>query len=136
MEPELYELIRKAKRELRQASGVPLTPQENEEERRRKERDELVRFMCKTFGVDGAVSLRMNVISHDGHAVIAMTAEDTQFHLRKAEHNFVLFVLREKEEHPLIEIPLKDPHLANRVIVAVGNEIDPNSEMGKDVSNA
>jgi hypothetical protein len=136
MKPDLYDLIEKAKRELRQASGLPLTLEEQEDERRRHEREQLTGFMLRTFGVDGTLILCMDVIWHEGSAVIAMTAEGTQFHLRKAKDNFVLFVLREQGEQPVLEVPSKDPNLANLIFVAIGDEIDPLSGMGKEFSNA
>lgn len=136
MEPELHDLIQKAKRELRQASGLTLTAEEQEDERRRHEVQQLMHFMVRTFGVDGTVLLRMDVVWHDGSAVIAMTADDTQFQLRKAEDKYVLFVVEGKTEQPLVEVPSKDPNLANSVFVAIGDEIDPLSSTGKEVSNA
>jgi hypothetical protein len=136
MNPDLHDLIEKAKRELRLASGIPWTAEEQEDERRRHEMQQLTDFMVRTFGVDGAVLLRMDVVWHDGRGVIAMIADDTQFHLRKAEDKYVLFVFREETEQPLVEVPSKDPNLANRIFVAIGDEIDPLSSTGKEVSNA
>lgn len=92
--------------------------------------------MLRTFRIDGTLALRLDAIWHDGSPVVVMTADDTQFHLRKAEDNYVLFVLRENTEQPLIEVPSKDPNLANRIFVAIGDEIDPLSSTGKEVSNA
>jgi hypothetical protein len=136
MNPDLHDLIEKAKRELRRASGLPLTLEEQEDERRRHEIQQLTDFMVRTFGVDGTVLLRMDVVWHDSRAVIAMTAEGVLFRLRKAEDKYVLFVLREEMEQPLVEVPSKDPTLANRIFVAIGDEIDPLSSTGKEVSNA
>jgi hypothetical protein len=136
MKPELHDLIKKARRELREALGLPLTAEEQEDERRRHEQEQLRDFMLRTFRLDGAIQLSMDVVWHGGSAVIAMTADDTQFHLRKAEDKYVLFVLREEGEQPLVEVPSKDPNFANRIFVAIGDEIAPLSSSGKEVPNA
>jgi hypothetical protein len=136
MKPELHDMIEKAKRELRRASGLPLTLEEEENERRRQAREQLTDFMFKTFGVNTALLLRMDVVWREGSAVISMAAEGTQFHLRKAQANFVLFVFREQGEQPLLEVPSKDPNLANRILAAIGDEIEPPPSMGKEVPNA
>jgi hypothetical protein len=136
MKTDLHDLIKKARRELRQASGLPLTAEEQEDERRRDEMQQLTDFMLRTFRLDGAIQLGMNVVWHEGSAVISMTAEGTQFHLRKAQDKYVFFVLKENTEQPLVEVPSKDPNFANLIFVAVGDEIDPLSGTGKEVSNA
>jgi hypothetical protein len=136
MNPDLHDLIKKARRELRQALGLPLTLEEQEDERRRHEMQQLRDFMLRTFRIDGAIQLSMDVVWHDGSAVIAMTAEATQFHLRKAQDQYVLFAFSEEGERRLVEVPSKDPNLANRIFVAIGDEIDPMSGAGKEVTNA
>jgi len=123
MEPELHELITQARRELRRTAGLPLSPEEQAEERRVAEMDELNRFLFDTLRLRLMFPLKAKVIWSGSGAAGQLTVDGATFHLRKDKIWCWLFGVEEDKERELIRIESSDPHFANRLLVAIGDSL-------------
>jgi hypothetical protein len=129
MTPELRDLMDKARRELRQSSGQPLSPEDQAEERRLAETEEMQKFLMNTLGLRVMFPLRANAIWSQGSAAGQLSADGMTFYLRKGTENWYgLFV--EDDIRALIKIEASDPQFGNRVLVAIS---DAHSQTFKNV---
>lgn len=119
MNEELQKLVREAKRELRRASGTPLTPEESDEERRTVEIEEFDRFAYRTFGYRRMLPLKFNVIWDEKGVIGQMNADGKIFNLRRDGEDFRLFLVETCGERELSRLEGSDPNFANRVLVAI-----------------
>jgi hypothetical protein len=121
MKDDLRELIQDARRAVRLASGVPLNPDEQAEERRLKETKEMNLFAYETFGFKLMDALKSTIIWTAKGATVEMRADEHVFHLRKDKGAYALFAIEDQAERELLRIDGKDPIFANRVLVAIGD---------------
>ena len=125
MKSELQELIRNARKELRKASGLPLTSEEQNEDLRNTAVAELEKFTLSHLGVQVLIELRGQVIwTKKGPAAI-LKAENHIFHLRKEGDgdSYALFIIEGDVEREIARIESCDPCFASRVLVAIGEAV-------------
>ena len=125
MKSELQELIRNARKELRKASGLPLTSEEQNENLRNTAVAELEKFTLSHLGVQVLIELRGKVIwTKKGPAAI-LKAENHIFHLRKEGDgdSYALFIIEGEVEREIARIEARDPCFASRILVAIGEAV-------------
>ena len=125
MKSELQELIRNARKELRKASGLPLTSEEQNEDLRNTAVAELEKFTLSHLGVQVLIELRGQVIwTKKGPAAI-LKAENHIFHMRKEvdRDSYALFIIEGDVEREIARIESCDPCFASRVLVAIGEAV-------------
>jgi hypothetical protein len=83
MKAELQKLIRDAEKELRRASGQPLTSEEQAEDSQTAAIDELQSFVLRALGVKRGIAFQVSVQWTDGGAVAKLTADSDTFLLRR-----------------------------------------------------
>jgi len=83
MTPELHELMEASRRKLRRSSGLPLSPEEQAEERRLAETDEMSKFLYTTLGLRIMFPLKANAVWTESGAAGQLIADGITFHLRK-----------------------------------------------------
>ena len=119
MTVELPDLIKEARRELRRASGIPFTSEEQAEERRRTEIEQMMKLLVESLGYRIMLPLRLEVIWTDKGATAQMTVDAHRFHLYKDRDCFCLC----DGEREIVTIKDQDPHFASRVLVAIGDTL-------------
>ncbi|HTF71820.1 MAG TPA: hypothetical protein VK638_55050, partial [Edaphobacter sp.] len=85
MRDDVRDLIQEARREVRRASGIPLTSVEQVEERRTVEIEEMNKFIFNAFHIRLMGPLKSKVIWTDKGAAAQLTVDDHSFHVRKDE---------------------------------------------------
>jgi hypothetical protein len=123
MKQDLLDLIEEARRKLRRASGIPLSPEENAEERRTAEIEEFDRSAFSTFGYRLMIPSGFHVIWSDNAAVGQMTVDGRTFNLRRESQNYHLFLSEADGDRELSQLQDSDPNFASRVLVAVANTL-------------
>jgi hypothetical protein len=123
MKPKVAELISIARRELRRASGVPLTVSEIEQDRRGKELKELQAFIYSKFSVSASYALNEEFTWHDGKAVVEFTVDEHKFRLRAVDNAFQFFAVTDPGEIQLLQLKGEDPQFSNRILVAIGDYV-------------
>jgi hypothetical protein len=123
MSPELRELIQEARRGLRKASGLPMSPEDLAEERRKAEIDELEKFIYTTFRPRLMLPLKAKVVWSGSDAAAQLTVDSATFHLRKNKNDYALLAIEENGQRELTRIEGSDPQFANRVLVAIGDAL-------------
>ena len=119
---DLQELIRDARTELKIASGLPLNPEEQDEERHKAAVNELRAFLLRRLKVTVQDKLCMQVIWISEGPVAILKCEDQVFHLRQAgDGNCLLFLIEGQAEREIAPIKDSDPHFTSRVLVAIGD---------------
>ena len=121
----LQQLIQEARRELRRASGLPWTPQEIEEERRRTEMEAMDMFTFRTFRMRLMDALVSKTVWTEEGAAAEFKAEGRIYRLRKRGSRYVLFAVNDAREIELISLDSSDEQFANRVLVAIGDDMLP-----------
>ena len=129
MDAKLKDLINDARKELRRASGVPLSSEEQAEVLRSAAIDKLARFIIPTFGVARLVALKIECLWTERGAVASLSSGDQKFSLRQGATNneYMLLVIDADEERELLKIQSKDPLCASRVLVAIGDFLSPSA---------
>jgi hypothetical protein len=125
MKAELQELIRDARKELRKASGLPLTPEEHFEDSRKAALEDMQIFMLRNLGVNLSMLLAGRAEWTDkGPAVILNTGVHV-FHLRKKEGNgsCFLFIVGGDGEREIARLEASDPIFSSRVLVAIDDAV-------------
>jgi hypothetical protein len=122
MKEDLERLIREAQREVRLASGVPLSPEELESERRERE----VKALETALRRDLEYEIMLNLfpkVQWDGKEPYATFAIDgVAFEIRKDQQgNYKLTVGDDGQE--LADIRAKDPLLRARFLAALGDRL-------------
>jgi hypothetical protein len=120
---EIRELIQEAKREIRRASGVPLTEEDQIEERRLNEMKEMNQFIFDVFRIRLMGPLKAIVIWTGTEAATELTVERKVFHIRKKKNCYALFAIEEHGDRLLVEIEASDPLFASRVLVHIGESL-------------
>ena len=122
MSEELQALIRQARRELRRASGVPLTPEEQAEDRRLVQFREMRTFMHSKMRPPLLGPLRVRAVWTDKSVAGQMTVDGHVFELRKDGSAYVLFAI-EGGDVELARIKGSDPNFSDRVLVAIADAL-------------
>jgi hypothetical protein len=122
MKAELQKLIREAEKELRRASGQPLTSEEQAEDIQSAAIAELQNFVLPPLGVKRGIALQVSVQWTDGGAVAKLTADNDTFLLRRDRSNnrYILSIRKKERESELARIDCSDPLFGSRVLVAIG----------------
>jgi hypothetical protein len=124
MNDKLPEIIREARRALRRASGIPPTPDEQFEERRKAELETMERFVYDKFSIQAGFALGASVFwTEDGVAAKFFVHEKT-FFLRKDKNEYRLTASETFGERELLRLSATDPQFCNRVLVAIGDLMD------------
>jgi hypothetical protein len=119
----LQDLIKGARRELRRASGVPLTAEEQAEMRRKTEIEEMEMFLFKSFGFRMMLALPSEVIWTDHGATAQMTVDNRRFRLFKDRDGLYSFCVQGGVQRELLKMPGSDPNFANRILVAIDDTL-------------
>ena len=123
---DLQEMIRVARKELRKASGLPLTPEERDEDLHKAEVEELQKFVLPKLGVGPHMALLGTPAWTSKGAAIILKAEDHIFHLRKAGDrgsSINLFLIEGDGEREIARIEAADRLFASRVLAVIGDVI-------------
>jgi hypothetical protein len=123
MNEEMQKLIQEAQRELRRASGLPLSPEEIEEERRTAEIEEFDRFAYSAFGYRLMLPLKFQVVWNETRAIGQMRVDSHTFNLRREGGSYHLSIIETAGERELLQIDGTDSHFANRVLATIGNTL-------------
>jgi hypothetical protein len=119
MNAELQELIRDARKDLRKASGLPLTPEEENEDLRKAALDELENFILRQMGVRLTMLLNIRVAWIENGPAVTFDAEGQVFRMRKDNCSYILRVLDGGGEREIARIEGSDPNFTSRVLVAM-----------------
>ena len=93
MEAELQERIRDARKELRKASGIPLTPEEEKADQRKAALDKLEGFILRQLGVSLTMLLNVKVVWTEKGPAVTLDAEGHAFQMRNDNGSYILLVL-------------------------------------------
>lgn len=119
----LQDMIAEARKEIRKASGAPLTPEEQEEDQHKAAVTELRGFILRSLDVTALVKMQMHVTwTQKGPAAILKT-EDRVFHLRRDRDrkSCVLLLIDGQRETEIARIEAYDQYFGSRVLVAIGD---------------
>jgi len=119
--------VRHARKELRKASGQPLTAEEQNEELRNTAVAELHKFMLRHLGVSVLIELMGEATWTEKGPAAVLKAENHIFHLRKEGDgdSYALFIIDGDVEREIARIEAHDPCFANRVLVAIDEAVPP-----------
>ena len=125
MKPELQELIRDARKELRKAAGLLLTPEEQNDDLHKAAVTELRKFILSRLGVRLPDLLNGKVAWTENGPALILDAEGDVFHLRKAGDNdsYFLFIIEAAGEREIARIEASDANFASRVLVAIDDAV-------------
>lgn len=123
MSQNIRELIREARSEMRRASGLPLTAEEQSEESRRTLMNEMNKFIVESLGFRLMFPLKSDVIWTNKGAAAQLTVEGRIFHIRKDGDQYGLFSIEEHQEQEIVKMEGSDPQFANRVLIAIGETL-------------
>jgi hypothetical protein len=124
MNDKLSELIREARRELRRSSGIPPTPDEQLEERRKAELETMEMFVYEKIGVNGLFELSASTVWTEDGAVAQFTVNEKTFFLRKDKEDYRLTASETLGERELLRLNATDPQFGNIVLAAIGDTLD------------
>jgi len=122
---ELQEMIRDARKELPKASGLPLSPEERNQDLHKAEVDELQKQVLPKLGFRAHMELLGTPAWTSRGAAIILKAEDHMFHLRHASEkgSYSIFLIEGEGEREIARIDGVDRHFASRVLAAIGDVI-------------
>jgi hypothetical protein len=120
VKPELEDLVRVARRELRKTSGVPLTEEERAEEVKAAEMEAMMPAMLR-LGIQAANQLRGDLVWRNGSASAEFNVDGRIFYMSKAGDAFTLSRVEGDSERELVRIDAKDTQFANRLLDTVGD---------------
>ena len=123
MQKKLRELIQEARRELRRASGVPLTPEEQAEELRRAELARMENFLFEALRIRIMDQLLPKVIWTDSGVIAQFTVDNHDFRLRNRGENYCLSDIEGNRERELLKMHGSDKDFAHRLLVAIGDAL-------------
>ena len=125
MKRDIQDLIREARKELRLAAGLLLSPEEIAEEIRNKEIEEMEKFILSAFGLKYLFPLGATVLWTDRGVAAELNADSRTFHLRKGldSGRYILFFIQPSGESELLNLEAEDPLFACRVMVAIGDKL-------------
>jgi hypothetical protein len=126
MNHDFEELVRVARRALRRAAGQPITPEEEAEERRKKEIEALELYIHRRLQIEGVMRLNATVVWGNEGTFVRMNVGDSMFHLRKDARAYVLYAVKDGERE-LIRIEGTHPHFGSVLIVAVADSLHGDS---------
>jgi hypothetical protein len=122
MNPELEELIRVARKELRKSSGLPLTAEEEAEEEHKAAIDGLEKFLRRRLGVAAVFRLCMEVTWTPGVQSPAWTRETTSSSYAGLMTRAIFCCIVEGEaERQVVRIEASDSQFENRLLVAIAD---------------
>ncbi len=122
MKPELEELIRVARKELRKSSGLPLTAEEEAEEEHKAAIHGLEKFLRRRLGVAAVFRLCMEVTWTPGGAVASLDTGDNIFKLRRADdESYLLCIVEGEAQRQVVRIEASDSQFENRLLVAIAD---------------
>jgi hypothetical protein len=122
MKEDLERLIREAQREVRLASGVPLSPEEAEAERRDREVNALQTAMLRELELGIMLNLFPKMQWDGNEAYATFTIDGTGFEVRRDQQGN--YKVRSSDDgQELADIPAKDPLLRSRFLAALGDRL-------------
>ena len=121
MHQDIIELIAEARRELRRASGLPLSTEEQAEENQRREMDEMSTFIFDKFRVRRLAPFKATTVWAGHGAAAEFSTPGKKFLLRKTGHVFRLSAMEGDGEREVAAIEPSDPQFVNKVLVAIGD---------------
>lgn len=124
MNDKLPEIIREARRALRRASGVPPTPNEQFEERRKAELEAMEMFVYDKFRIQVGLALGASVVWTEDGVAAKFSVNEKTFFLRKDKKDYRLTASETLGERDLLQLSATDPQFCNRVLVAIGDAMD------------
>jgi hypothetical protein len=124
MNDMLPEVIREARRALRRASGIALTPTEQSEEHQNSKLEAMQMFVFDKFRVRGMAALTALIVWTDDGVAAKFTANGKTFFLRECEKDYSLSASEKKGERELLRLSAGDPQFSNRIFVAIGDAMD------------
>jgi hypothetical protein len=126
MKRSLIDEIQTARRELRIATGEPLTPEQLEQERQRAEVKK-IEDLAYRLGMSFKLSLYPQAVWSRGAAAIEMKIDEGLFYLRPdgEQMRFVRAIGSDDnyEETLILTLEQKDPQFVNRLLVALGDAL-------------
>jgi len=125
MSTKLQEIISDARRELRRASGLALTPEQELEERQKVEIWAMNKFLVDKFGIHQRLELNLKAAIASDQSVVGMFyAEDKEFRLTRNSNKECTFSLLDSAgDRELVQLAEDDPQFANRILVAIGDAL-------------
>jgi hypothetical protein len=126
MKPELKELIRDARKELRKAAGLPLSQEEQNEDLQKAAVTELRKFILSRLGVRLPDLLNGKVVWTENGPALILDAEDGHvFHMRKDGDSggYLLFIIEGNVKREIARIESSDANFASHVLVAIDDAI-------------
>ena len=125
MNQELQDMIREARRNLRRASGISLSSEEQAEEQRTLEIARMEKFIHEALGIRIMFSLTPKVVWTENGATAQFSVGDHNFQLYKDGKSYRLSDTEGDRPCELLNISGSDPNFSNRVLVAVGDAFTP-----------
>jgi hypothetical protein len=101
MNRELQDLIRKARRDLKQVSGIPMTEEERAEDARNAEIEAMDKFLLRTLGVKTTFQLLYTSVWSNGSAAAELKVDECTFRLRKDDDIWVINIVTDNNEREL-----------------------------------
>jgi hypothetical protein len=143
-DPKIDEVLRTARRDLYKAGGLPLNPVMTEEDRRRTAIEDLDKFVFDRFRLRQLLPFGQTTIWHNSTARSVFNTPEAVFHLEKIENSvsslprntraflpsnckYRLIHISEPEKI-LVELDGNDPEFANRLLVAIADAAEKESE--------
>jgi len=125
MGTKLQDIIGDARRELRKASGLALTPEQQLEERQKAELWAMNKFLANKFDILQRLELNVTAAITSDQSVAAMfLAEEKHFRLvRNSNKECALSLVDSAGGRELIRLPENDPQFANKILVAIGDAL-------------
>jgi hypothetical protein len=124
MEQDLQELIRDARKKVLKASGIPLTEEDENEERRKAALEKLQGFMLRQLGINAAMLLNVKAVWTEKGPTVNLDTEGHVFRVRQDDGNgYILLVLDSGGEREIARIEASDPIFASRVLVAIDDAV-------------
>ena len=124
MKDKLPEIIQEARRALRRASGIALTPEEQFEERRKAEIEVMEMFVFDKFRIQVGFALGASVVWTEDGVAANFSVNEKTFFLRKDKKDYRLTASEISGERELLRLGAADPQFCNKVVVAIGDAID------------
>jgi hypothetical protein len=125
MGTRLQEIISDARRELRKASGLALTPEQQLEERQKVELWAMNKFLANKFDIHQRLELNLTAaIAGDQSVVATFLVEDRHFRLvRNSNKECNLLLIDSAGDRELTHLSEDDPQFANKILVAIGDNL-------------
>ncbi len=120
MKDKLEQMIRQAQREVRRASGIPLSVEEKEQERREREIKALQTALLRELGLEIMIEL-LPEVGWDGRTAFArFTIDEVPFEMRRSQEGVYMLSTGDGGQE-LAHIAAKDTLLGQRFLAMIGD---------------